>query len=328
MTKGSLRFAGALLTALALTVSVLAGTASANPYPWFPPIGAFPGFPGLIPIAPYPGNPGNPGDPGSPGQPPTSGGRVPDGFPKEFNVPTSQETGRPVGGWGGDSTGQTDGGTVKHVPIIFVHGNTRDAHDWDQVRQYFLDHGYTPAELWAVSYGYGSTQQFDTNAASSPTVQAFVNNVLGYIQKYKNPNVTQVDIITHSMGGTVVRSWLKQSGDYGKVRSFVEIAGPNHGLFGVPTSTRAGQELAPGGQWLNDLNNGDETPGDIRYMTIYDGTGRYDQFYPDSLKDSPALDGATNHAYNVERGTQFDHLDLINETLDLQLQWVQNDMSE
>lgn len=311
MTRKHGRIGAAIVVAM-VAVSLLASTALAAPYPWFPPVGGYPTFPWLPPGT----NPGNPGTHGD--------GRVADGFPQGFVVPTSQETGRPVGGWGGDPSGQTDGGAITHVPIVFVHGNSRDAHDFDQVRQYFLDQGYTPNELWAVSYGFGSMQQLDTNAAGAPTVQAFVNSVLDYLQQ-KNPAVTQVDVITHSMGGTVVRSWLKQSGDYAKVRSFVEIAGPNHGLKGVPTNTQVGQELQPGGQWLNDLNAGDETPGEVRYLTIYDGTGQFDQFYPSNLKDSPRLEGAENHAYNAENGTRHDHLGLIDGTVALQYQWVQND---
>jgi hypothetical protein len=45
-----------------------------------------------------------------------------------------------------------------------------------------------------------------------------------------------------------------------------------------------------------------------------DGTGQYDMFYPNSLKDSPSLQGATNHPYNVEHNTKLDHITLANQT--------------
>lgn len=318
-----LRLGGVAVLLASLTFSqlssvVAAGTAvatapavqtSAARFPWFPPSG---------PWAPTPG----PWFPPGGSQP----GQFPDGFPQGFQVPTSNETGAPVGGWGCDSTGQTDGGAVTRVPVLFVHGATRNAHDWDRVRQYYLDRGYTLCETWAVSYGNNSTQNFDTNDASAPTLEAFVHNMIDYLQTYKNANVTQIDVVTHSLGGTVVRKWLKNTGDYGLVRSFVEIAGPNHGLGicpGGPAETC--RELTPGNPWLKDLNGNNEVPGHIRYMTIYDGTGRYDMFYKGQLKDSPALKGATNHPYNLEHGTRLDHVGLATGTVDLQLSWLSQD---
>jgi len=312
----SLAFSLLPSTVASATATVPTVPAARSFFPWLPPGGGNPWNPWLPPGG---GQPGNPPGGGQPGQ-------FPDGFPQGFQVPVSNETGRPVGGWGCDSTGRTDGGAVKHIPVLFVHGATRDAHDWDQVRQYYLDHGYSLCETWAVSYGYNSTQQVDTNAASAPTVQAFVAHMLTYLQQSKNAQVTQVDVVTHSLGGTVVRTWLKDSGEYDRVHSFVEIAGPNHGLDicpGGPAETC--RELTPGDQWLNDLNGNDETPGQIRYMTIYDGTGQYDMFYKGNLIDSPALQGATNHPYNREHGTRLDHVGLINGTADLQLSWLKDE---
>jgi hypothetical protein len=42
---------------------------------------------------------------------------------------------------------------LKHVPVIFVHGNNVDAADWYPVRDDFLQAGWTKQELWALSYG-------------------------------------------------------------------------------------------------------------------------------------------------------------------------------
>jgi triacylglycerol lipase len=232
-----------------------------------------------------------------------------------------------VGGWGCDSTGQTDGGAVTHIPVLFVHGATRDAHDFDQDRQYFLDHGYSACELWAVSYGYGSMQNPETNAGSEAMVKDFVHGMLTWIQQNKNPDIKQIDIVSHSLGGTVVRKWLADSGENALVHSFVPIAAPNHGAaicLGPTSSSPVCQEIAPGSQWLSDLNARGEAPAGVRTMTIYDGTGQYDQIYTGSLAESPALKGATNHPYNREQGTALDHEGLINGTMALQLQWLQN----
>jgi triacylglycerol lipase len=278
-------------------------------FPWLPP-GFGPGFPWLPPNNPPPKTP-----------PPN-----PTGFPADFKAPVNAKTGRPVTGWGCDS--KSDGGAVRHTPVLFVHGATRNASDFDQERQYFLDHGYTPCETWAVTYGYGSMQNPETNDGSVPTVQAFIRAMMDYLKQHKNANVTQIDIVTHSLGGTVVRKWLANTGETRLVRSFVEIAGPNHGTAicrGATSSSPVCQEIAPGTRWLADLNARGEAPKGVRTMTVYDGTGQYDFNFDNTLKESAALKGATNHPYNVEHGTRLDHLGLINGTASLQLGWLKDD---
>lgn len=62
--------------------------------------------------------------------------------------------------------------------------------------------------------------------------------------------------------------------------------------------------------WLRALNRGGETPGPTRYMTLYDGAGWGDIFYPPPYEHSPRLEGARNLAYNVENDMLLDHLEL------------------
>jgi hypothetical protein len=95
----------------------------ADSQPWLPP-GLFPGFPwlppGLLPGNPWlpPTNPPSNPPANPPVNPGNGGGAVPDGFPTGFQAPVNSHTGRPVGGWGCDSTGQTDGGAVTHIPVL------------------------------------------------------------------------------------------------------------------------------------------------------------------------------------------------------------------
>lgn len=272
---------------------------------------AFPGFPGMPSMGG--GFPGMPSMGGFPGMPSMGGSQsVPNGFPKEFKTPTNVATGQPATGWGCDPTGQTDGGVVKHVPILFLHGAMRDAHDWDQARQYYLSKGYSPCELWAVSYGGPGMQGMDATSGAK-TVQAFADNMLAYLKQYQNPNLTQIDVVTHSMGGSVAMQWIN-NGNAGKVHSLITIAAPHHGisLMGMPMPGMSG--------------NNPTAPEGVRTMTIYDGTGWYDMFYPNNLKDSPSLQGATNHPYNVEHNTKYDHISLANQTLDLQYNWLKNEV--
>jgi pimeloyl-ACP methyl ester carboxylesterase len=238
-------------------------------------------------------------------------------FPTDFPAIQDKEWAYPIGGWGG----QHQGAPLQHRPVIFVHGNTRDADDWDEpansVKQHFLAAGYSRQELWALSYNGTSTKrappasQCRTDARSNvPDLAAFIKAVLAYT------GAPKVDLIGHSLGVVIIRSVLAEHADLlPRVEHVVAIAGPNHGttvcrrlwliwLIGWDEFTGC-DELVPGSTWLTSLNGARgerETPGPPRYLTIYDGTGT-DIFFrswlfgwPVGDLDSPALNGAENRA--------------------------------
>ncbi|GAC1627657.1 MAG: hypothetical protein NVS9B10_16870 [Nevskia sp.] len=235
-------------------------------------------------------------------------------FPPEFRPPLSHETGQPVYGWGGS----LDGGPVSpsHTPVLFIHGNTVDATFWRKARRAFRAAGYSDDELWAPTYGYGTTDFFDNNDLSVPTLNAFVDAVRDYLQRKTGRRVAQFDIVAHSLGVTVVRQWLTQTNRWHEVRNLVAVAGANHGVWTAYADARGPSravsfELAPGSPWLAQLNRHGETPGAARVLTLYDGTGRYDVLFPPPDQDSGALAGATrNLPYDRELGGGYDHLDL------------------
>ncbi len=91
-------------------------------------------------------------------------------------------------------------------------------------------------------------------------------------------NVPQVDVVTHSMGGLILRSYLsgKQSasGVFNppadpKVRKWVSIATPNFGALLYPVISDLlpdiqAQELVPGNQFLFDLATWNQNHDDLR----------------------------------------------------------------
>lgn len=236
-------------------------------------------------------------------------------FAADFPILQDQEWGYRLGGWGGIERGYP----LRHKPAIFVHGNTRDASDWDEpghsVKNRFLEAGYSRQELWALSYNGKTTKHFPPalqcktdNQTNVPDLAAFVKAVLAYT------GAAKVDLVTHSSGVTIGRSMLAEHPELAQVvEFFVAIAGPNHGttvcrrlwlvwLIGWKDFIGC-DELVPGSAWLRNLNGAQgerEAPGPTRYMTIYDGTGT-DIFYlpwlywfPVRDQDSPALKGAQN----------------------------------
>ncbi len=98
----------------------------------------------------------------------------------------------------------------------------------------------------------------------------------------------KVDVITHSMGGVVVRNYIKNI-DQESIRKFIMIATPNHGgLYNLGKFVDYLTELGVSGveldfmqlsektEFMKALNLGDETIGDIEYYTVagnFDGIG-------------------------------------------------------
>ena len=235
-------------------------------------------------------------------------------FPPGFKPPLSYETGEPIFGWGGNRSETPD--SPSHTPVLFIHGNTVDATFWLKARRAFRAAGYSDDELWAPTYGYGTTAFFDNNDLSVPTLNAFVDAVRDYLQRKTGRRVQQFDIVAHSLGVTVVRQWLTQTNRWHEVRNFVAVAGANHGVWTALPDARGpsrlvSYELAIGSPWLAQLNRHGEAPGATRVLTLYDGTGRYDALFAAPDQDSAALAGATrNLPWNREIGGGYDHLEL------------------
>jgi pimeloyl-ACP methyl ester carboxylesterase len=206
-----------------------------------------------------------------------------------------------VGGWGSD---ECPAAHRPRTPVVFVHGNGGHAGHWTlegsepawiNVRQAFLDAGYCPRELWAISYdGAGSYSTYDD--INAPEVYKFIEAVRGYL------GVGKVDVVTHSLGVTVLRKAAFDHREmYDYIRRFVAIAGATQGTTTCRGTVGTGllhvcDEVGPGSVWLKKLNSIGQTPAGPQYLTIYDGTGVADDFYlgPDAL--SPQMQGACNHA--------------------------------
>lgn len=225
-----------------------------------------------------------------------------------------------IGGFGGVQAGLPR----RHVPVIFVHGNTVDHADWYPVRDAFKAAGWSDQELWALSYnglggngamltvsnperdaehtemGYdGATHQTD-NDSNVADLYAFIQAVRQYTGSSK------FTLVTHSLGVTLARKTLKVHPELRPhLLAFVGIAGANHGTSLCPPGSEtlivSCNEIALGTQWLKDLNGSsgqDETYGPARWMTVYDNTGLGDPSYLTALyADSPALKGATNRRF-------------------------------
>lgn len=153
----------------------------------------------------------------------------------------------PGGSYGGRAFA---GQAAVNQPVIFIHGNSDSAlgtgsssfTGWRASIEYFKSQGYTSAELYATTWGPAnsafSSQQYHSKA-NLTRLRAFVNAVKAYT------GAAKVDIVTHSMGVTLMRKVVKggaandalDGGSYNlgsaltsSVDTFVGIAGANRGL--------------------------------------------------------------------------------------------------
>jgi pimeloyl-ACP methyl ester carboxylesterase len=220
---------------------------------------------------------------------PAASGAVGTSFPADFDTPTDASLGVPVLGFGAP-------GPVVRTPVIFLHGNNdtpfpTSCNPYGRVTSfanYFLARGYAPSELWALGYQGDQCDLLTTptnrsgeahsTVANVPDLRRFVHAVLDYT------GAKRIDIVAHSLGVTLAREWMRQD-DFWRVRRFVAIDGPNHGIVNCsPNPLNYWQAPALGGftpdsaicreygaddtPLLSALNKGKETRGPTDVLVI------------------------------------------------------------
>jgi triacylglycerol lipase len=166
-------------------------------------------------------------------------------------------------------------------PILFVHGWSGSASNWNTMKGRFEKDGYPSSYL--LAYSYNTSQSNKTTAETE--VKSRVESLL------KATGASKVDIIAHSMGSLNSRWYVKfVSGGQEKVDDWVSLGGPNHGTSAANLCfSTACTEMRVGSKFLGELNAGDETPGTVNYGTWWSPCDEF--INPDS---SVPLAGATN----------------------------------
>jgi pimeloyl-ACP methyl ester carboxylesterase len=258
-------------------------------------------------------------------------GAVGQSFPAGFPAIVDPSLAKPVIGFGA-------AGPVQHTPVIFLHGNNDTPFPTacnpygaiHSLAQYFSDHGYSPSELWGLGYQGDQCdllgdQTIRSSVAHSTVANVFeldrfVHAVLDYT------GAKRVDIVGHSLGVTLARTWMKATHQGHLVRRLVAIDGPNHGIIScspdpanywalpanggfTPTSAVCEEYGRADSPLLSWLNRGQETPGPTKWLVVRNAGADFvyspltDGFLPgvpaeDSLgrphdfSDSAALEGA------------------------------------
>jgi pimeloyl-ACP methyl ester carboxylesterase len=144
-------------------------------------------------------------------------------------------------------------------PILFVHGYRGGLGTFETMVARFIVDGWPAAWLHNWAYDWE-----ESNVDIAKEISTRVNTLL------KVTGAKKVDIVTHSMGGLSSRYYLKNLGGTAKVDEWVSLGGPNHGTTTARLCSAwstSCQQMRRGSAFLESLNEGDETPGEVRYGT-------------------------------------------------------------
>ena len=171
-----------------------------------------------------------------------------------------------------DKVEKTETFTIEQPPLFFVHGFNSDSSVWANFE------GRATTDGWQFEHiSYPGQQDIALSAQQlAGEIQDFINRIKrGQFYGGKLINANKVDIVSHSMGGLVTRSYIG-SLYQGDIRKFLMLGTPNHGAWDAKIAQwvmggLAVQQLKPNSAFLNALNLLPLNP-EIEYHTIA-GTG-------------------------------------------------------
>jgi triacylglycerol lipase len=149
-------------------------------------------------------------------------------------------------------------------PVVLVHGTFLDRTEWDSaVAPALSGEGYC---VFSLDYGNRATGDIVKSAAE---LREFVNGTLA------STGARKVSIVGHSQGGMLPRQYIRFLGGAKRVDEVIGLSSSNHGTtqplagpLGDAGVCLACRQQVAGSAFITRLNEGDETPGKVRYTQI------------------------------------------------------------
>lgn len=115
----------------------------------------------------------------------------------------------------------------QRVPVVFVHGQQGSAQQWQSNAKRFSSNGFRDDHLYAYEY--------DTSVPSNEEAIAGLERFVDEVRD--RTGSSQVDVLAHSRGTTVMHSYLASPERAAEVRKYVNIDGRSSSSLpgGVPT---------------------------------------------------------------------------------------------
>lgn len=136
---------------------------------------------------------------------------------------------------------------------------------------------YVPIQSRLAAKGY-QVQIFTTPDYGLGDVRNNAALLKSYIDDLKaTSGAHKVDLVTHSQGGLIARAYVKYFGGSSSVDSLIMMGTPNHGTtlasladhyLGCFGDVPGCVQHNPGGTFLTELNDGDDSIGDVHYTAI------------------------------------------------------------
>ncbi|MEJ7584032.1 MAG: alpha/beta fold hydrolase [Acidimicrobiales bacterium] len=179
-------------------------------------------------------------------------------------------------------------GALPPDPVVIVAGTFSPAFANEPLAARMRSDGFDVSIFELPTLG---TQDINLSAKALNT---FVDGVRA------RTGAARVDLVGHSQGGLVARSYVKSYGGASEIDSLITLGTPNRGTyvanlasflgFGNCLAVVACTQMATGSAYLNALNAGDDTIGAVRYTTfrtLFDELVR-------PVDNATLFDGATN----------------------------------
>jgi|GEM_PF-1460143 len=177
-----------------------------------------------------------------------------------------------------------------HPPVVMVPGFFLPTAIWVSLGHRLHDLGWTTQITIPHWPSFGDIR--NVSAATAFQVQ----------QLQQRTGATRFEFIGHSMGGLVLRYFIKHMGGDKLGAHYVSFGTPQHGtVIGHIFPVTSAVQMEPGSDFLTELNTGTETPGNFPYTSIRTNT---DEIVLSS--DSPILKGAANYLLPLR-----EHLELV-----------------
>ena len=189
---------------------------------------------------------------------------------------------------GGLAVGAAPAAAVPPDPVIIVAGTFSPAFANEPLAARMRAEGYQVWIFELPGLGTGDIRE------SARALNRFADGIRS------QTGAARVDLVGHSQGGLVGRAYIKYEGGAAEVDSLVSLGTPHYGTslaniarffsLGTCVGITSCHQMATGSSFLNDLNAGDDTVGNVRYTNIY--TSFDEVVFP--VTNATMQDGATN----------------------------------
>jgi triacylglycerol lipase len=160
----------------------------------------------------------------------------------------------------------TPAGAAAKDPVVIVPGFTTGP---------IISVGYLPLKARLEAAGYDVTLLVypDYGLGDISDNAARLRNTVNSVKA--RTGASKVDLVAHSMGGLVSRDYIKNLGGSSSVDALIMMGTPNYGTSLASLATLvncvgidACEQMSVGSSYLNALNAGDDTIGNVKYTSI------------------------------------------------------------